>query len=237
MRRFAFLLVLAALLLRPSVAAADSIVLADWTSGDFANNAAGGGGPFQASTTGTLLGDIDFITMCIEFNEHFSYGTPYTFTLSDSATNGGVGGGNPDPLSDATKWLYYQAVTGGYTSFYAIATGLAPNANVGASFQYAVWYLEQEQTAAQIGGVTSSGYLLANYALANQNWGSLSAAGNRVFAMNLTDVNGSPVQDQLAYRFESTVTQQAVPEPGSLLLVGSGLIAVYRRRSRKASTS
>jgi len=240
-RRFALLVTLAVLLLRPSVAAADSIVLADWISGDFANNAAGGGGPFNATTTGTLLGDINFVSLCIEFNEHFSYGTSYTFTLSDNAFSGGVDGGNPDPVSDATKWLYYQAVTGGYTSFYAIATGLAPNANAGANFQYAVWYLEQEQTAAQIGGVTSPGYRLANYALDNQNWASLFAAGNRVFAMNMTDVNGSPAQDQLAYGFENNVTEQVVPvpvpEPGSLLLMGSGLIAVYRRYSRKGSNS
>ena len=109
MRRLVLLVALHALLLRPSPAAADAIILTDLITGDFANNAAGGGGPFKATTTGTLLGATDFVTLCIEFNEHFSYGTSYNFTLSDSAISGGVAGGNPDPVSDATKWLYYQS--------------------------------------------------------------------------------------------------------------------------------
>src|SRR5262245_40506778 len=144
LRRLAVSCTLFAALSTPTVARADTVTLQDWVTGDFANNAAGGGGPFKATTAGSLVGSGEFITLCIECNEDLSYGTTYNFSLSDSAQNGGVAGGNPDPVSDASKWLLYLMASGAYTSFYTPATGHALDANVGATFQNAVWYLENE---------------------------------------------------------------------------------------------
>ena len=226
---------LAAVLVIPQAASANTVLLTDYSLGNshFSNNAAGGGGPFEAKTTGTALGVADFITFCIEYNEHFSYGGTYNFELSDSAKNGGVGGGSPDPVSDATKWLYYEVVSGGYASMYSTATGLGLSNNVGAFIQNAIWYLEDERTASDIGGTSSAGYLLANYALANQNWNALYALGNRVYAMNLTDAAGGRRQDQLAYTFELRTQDIPVPEPASLTLLGTGLFVVSRRLRKK----
>ena len=239
LRRFTVLLVLlAASLLVPEATTANTLVLTDYNLGNsnFINNAAGGGGPFEAKTTGTALGVADFITFCIEYNEHFSYGGTYNFELSDSAKNGGVGGGNPDPVSDATKWLYYEVVSGGYTSMYSAATGLGLSNDVGAHFQSAIWYLEDERTASDIGGNSSAGYLLASYALTTQNWNALYTLGNRVYAMNLTDAAGGRHQDQLAYTFEVQTQDIPVPEPASLTLLGTGLFVVARRLRRKTVT-
>jgi hypothetical protein len=209
-------LMIAAVAAIPAAVHADTITLTDWNWGHFVNNAAGGGGPFLATTSGPLLGNSQFMTFCIEYNEHFNPGGTYNVTLSDGAIGGGVGGGNPDPLSDATKWIYYQAVSGGYSSWYSPL-----NNNVGASFQNAIWWLENERTTADLGGTSAAGYVLAQYAIANQNWGSLDAQGHRVYAMNLTDGNHGAVQDQLAYT-------SPVPEPGSLLLFGTGLVGGLR---------
>jgi hypothetical protein len=236
LRRFTLLLILlGASLIVPEAATANTLVLTDYNLGNsnFVNNAAGGGGPFEAKTTGAALGVADFITFCIEYNEHFSYGGTYNFELSDSAKNGGVAGGNPDPVSDATKWLYYEVVSGGYTSMYSAATGFGLSNDVGATFQNAIWYLEEERTAADIGGTSGAGYLLASYALANQNWNALYALGNRVYAMNLTDAAGGRNQDQLAYTFELRTQEIPVPEPASLTLLGAGLFVVARRLRKK----
>jgi len=233
--RFTVLLALLSVLVMPALATASTVTLTDYSGSNphFFNDAAGGGGPFTATTTGLALGVEDFITFCLELNEEVSFNATYNFALSDGAVNGGVAGGNPDPLSDATKWLYYEVASGGYSSIYTAATGLGLSNDVGANFQYAFWFLEQERTESDLGGPSNPGVQLATYALANQNWSTLFAAGNRVFAMNLTDDAGSFHQDQLAYTSVNTTQDVPVPEPGSLMLLGTGLFVVSRKLRRK----
>lgn len=204
------------------LADANVVTLRDWTTGDFATNAPNGGGPFQATTTGTLLGSQAFVTFCLEFNEYFNYNVSYNFSLSDAAMNGGVSGGNPDPVSDATKWLYYQVATNGYAAY---SPYFGTGAGVGARVQEAIWWLEGERTTIQ---VNSAAVDLANFA-STQNWGALYDLGHRVWAMNLTDADFRRAQDQLAY----TRVPASVPEPGSLMLLGIGILGFGLARRRK----
>jgi hypothetical protein len=231
MKRLTFLILLTlAIVSMPAAARADTVKLYDWTAaGNFAANG-GNGGPFRAETSGPLLGTSSFVTFCIEYNEYFTYGTEYEFVLSDAAKNGGVSGGYPeDPVSNATKWLYYQAVTGGYSSWYTTAVPGASLADtdIGANFQYAIWSLEGEMSLT----AGSAGALVAAYASGHENWAALAAQGHHVYAMNLTSRNAAGavinVQDQLAYT-------APVPDGGATLtLLAGALVGVGALRKRR----
>ncbi len=226
MKRLSFLILLTlAIVSMPAVARADSVRLYDWTdAGNFVANG-GNGGPFRAETTGPLLGTSSFMTFCIEFNEYFNYGVAYDFTLSNGAIGGGVSGGNPDPLSNATKWLYYQALSGAYSTWYttAVPGATLADVNIGANFQYAIWSLEGEMNL--VAG--SAGALVATYASNNQNWATLEGQGHRVYAMNLVTEAGAPVQDQLAYT-------APVPDGGATLtLLAGALVGMGALRKRR----
>jgi PEP-CTERM motif len=232
-RRLTVLFSLAAGLAVPSLAGATTVTLNDYTgsTAEFMNNAPNGGGPYTATTAGGgTLGNRDFITFCLEFNEHFSYGGTYDYTLSDSARNGGVSGGNPDPVDNATKWIYAELLTGGYSSIAAFGSG-----DVGGRVQEAVWFIEGEREKTDI---SDASFALANYALAHQTWSKFSAKGYQVYAMNLTNPDGSPAQDQLAMTSPAPgTTTSPVPEPATLVLFGSGLLFTSRQLIRRKKRS
>jgi hypothetical protein len=199
-------------------------------------------------TTNNVTGA--FQTFCLEYSEHFNPGATYNFTISDSATAGGVSGATngADPISAQTAYLYTQFwngtlswvnssnVTENYV--YTLGTGRAASA---LELQRAIWYLEGERTLSQIGGANSDAYKMveqANSAVAtNGSWwnlyhdaGGAATIGN-VRVMNLTHpTTGAFAQSQL--------TMIAVPLPpaallGFSLMSGAGLVGWLRRRRRR----
>jgi hypothetical protein len=228
MRLTPALIVLATLLLAPWSAHAGTVRIDDWTeAGHFANNAPNGGGAFLATTTGGPLGNRTFMTFCLEFNERITLGNTFDYELSNNAMYGGTGGGPAgDPLSDATKWLYYQTAsgTGGYQALVTQAGGDLMSS--GSLIQQAIWYLEQERTAGQI---SSYAVALANLAISGAanvatGWAALNAAGHNIYAMNLENNAGVWKQDQIVWTFTPPPPPPSVPDGDASTLIQ--LIAV-----------
>lgn len=179
--------------------------------------APGGGGPLIAHADfGT------FTTFCLEVNEHYTGAT--TYTVASGAVNGGVSGGNPDPISIGTAFIYSQFIVGaaGYTD--------------GAAVQQAIWWLEGETTTINgfDYGVRNSLIDTAELALGGLTDGQIMADATLgaygIVVLNLTDDAGNLKQDVLAQ----------VPEPstvvaGALLLLPFGVSTVrILRKSKQA---
>lgn len=183
-----------------------------------------GGGEFQADVGND--GSIDFITFCLEYNEHIAYNTVYYFGVSEAAKYQGLSEGSPgsvDPISKATAWLYLQALNGGLGYTHTEA-----DANL---MQRAIWYFEGESGGNGQTDLNNS-YVAAAIAA---NGGTLAAAqaDNAGFygvgVMNLwanEDGTGAR-QDQLI----------RVPDGGTtLVFLGMAMtgLAAANRRFRKA---
>jgi hypothetical protein len=102
-----------------------------------------------------------FLSFCVEFNEHLSFGSTYYTEISTSAKDGGLTGGNPDPISATTAKLYseFRSLVSNAASSSIDSTGkfnsLFGSTLDGAettAIQWAIWYAEGERTLAEIGG-------------------------------------------------------------------------------------
>jgi hypothetical protein len=195
-----------------------------------------GGGPFVFSANAQLESQItgvnashQFITFCLEYNEHIGFGTTYDVSIDSNAILGGQGnaagigsgswttpfsttGSNGDALDPRTAYLYSSFLAGTLTSVSGFTYG--DNAS-GLALQDAIWYIENEITTLGPG-------LARNLVIAAQtaNWTDI---GN-VRVLNLYE-GGNNRQSQLVM----------IPLPAGTTMAGLGLfglagIRVVRRR-------
>ncbi len=161
------------------------------------------------------IGTTGFLTFCLEYNEYFTSGYKYNYTVNTGSVNGGVSGQtkpNYDGISNGTAFLYSQFAQG-------LLTGIAgftySTSSTGYGYlQNAIWNLEGEIKAENN---------LAKWVKSNvPNWNADSNGSSGVYALNLTW--GNRAQDQLYFK--------KVPEQGlTIALLGLALLglASFRR--------
>lgn len=122
---------------------------------------------------------IDYYSFCVEKNEYIDFKSTFTIqSIGDVAYTGGVGGieaGGGDPISDATKWVYWNYLNG---AFGVKTSTLATNV------QKAIWYLEEEISDPTAWNALKP--LNSDYAI-----------NGIVKVINLQYQNGAPAQSQL----------------------------------------
>ncbi|MGE3311862.1 MAG: hypothetical protein AB7O66_17995 [Limisphaerales bacterium] len=187
-----------------------------------------GGGEFGADLLG-VGGSVDFYTFCLEKNEGMGFGTPYDYTLATAAMAGGLGGGNPDPISAGTSFLYQQFLNQtlpGYNFATSTAAERAARAASGRDLQNAIWGLEDEQLVN-----------LANPFIVQvvNAFGSIAAAkahatSGAIGVLNPTNPALSPTSP--LYRRQSVLIN--LPDNGTAAMMLGGslmLIGAVRRRT------
>jgi hypothetical protein len=185
-------------------------------------NGTNGGGEFGVAKLPNVNTEL-FRTFCLEKNEFIDFDAAgfRVDDISTSAVGGGIGGGNPDPISASTAWLYYKFATGALAG-YNYGTDASAN-----ELQDAIWHLEQEIT---LGSPNSNQFINAANSASSAEL-AFAVTRTRVLNISWATARGDFGQGQAAQSM-----LYVIPEPGSFLVWGVlGLAGVGLTNRRRKS--
>jgi hypothetical protein len=145
----------------------------------------------------------DFLTFCVQESQYIDYS--HSFRVG-SITNYADDAAGHDPLEAETAWImsnFARGLLGAYSSN---------------DIQWSVWKLEGEQSN---NWGNSAALIDVAHAAVLGGW-----SNDGVEVLNLFWADGTPAQDQLVY------SPTAVPEPATVVLLGTGLLALVHSRRR-----
>ncbi len=165
----------------------------------------------------SLLQSGAFATFCLEYGEHFSFGSSYTYTLGSAATLGSGGAVNgADPASNGTAWLYSQFATGVLANYDYTAVGRAAS---NSQLQLAFWFLEDETPLiAGYGAYLPNTNVFLSAAIAQ--FGSVEAAKANAansFGVSVLNLTTGDVHNQSQLYYSGGGNIPGTPDSGATL--------------------